>query len=151
MALIKWRPSLDVESEFDFDRFFDDSFFPAISKRMSGLIPAVDVYEKKDRIIVETPLTGIDPKKIDISIENNVLTIRGKSEKKSEVEEKNYYRKEVRYGSFYRSISLPAPVADSKAVASYQDGILKIEIPKAVGKVSKVKKIPVKIAKAKNK
>ena len=147
MALIKWRPLLDL----DFDHFFDDMSFPTNSQQSSNLIPAVDVYEKKNKVIVEMPLVGIDPKKVDISIDNNVLTVKGKMEKKSEVEEKNYYRKEIRSGNFYRSISLPKRVADNKAVASYQNGVLKIEIPTISIKERKVKKIPIKVTSNKNK
>ena len=69
--------------------------------------------------------------KVDISIENNVLCLKGESEKKSEVDDKNYYRKEIRRGSFYRSIALPAKVDSDKAVATNEGGMLKIVIPKA--------------------
>ena len=141
MTLVKWRPLLDL----DLDRFFDDLSFPKSSQQTANLIPAVDIYEKKNKVVVEMPLVGVDPKKVDISIENNILTVKGKTEKKSEVEEKNYYRKEIRSGSFYRSISLPKAVADNKAIANYQDGVLKIEIPKISAKGSKIKKIPIKI------
>ncbi len=93
--------------------------------------PAVDVYEEKDNIVVETPLAGIDPEKVNITVEDNVLRIEGQSEKKSEVDDKNYYRKEVRFGSFSRTIALPKTVNGDKAQASYDKGMLKIVIPKA--------------------
>lgn len=143
MAIIRWRPFWPFE---EFDRFFEE--FPRIwPEKVTGFVPSVDIYEEKGKIIVEAPITGIEPEKIDISIEDNVLTIKGKSEKKKEVEEKDYYRKEVRYGSFYRSVSLPAPVIKEKAEATYEDGLLKIAIPKTVEKVEAAKKIPVKIKK----
>jgi HSP20 family protein len=68
---------------------------------------------------------------VDISIENNVLCLKGESEKKSEIDEKNYYRKEIRRGSFYRSVSLPTKVDGDNAKAVNDGGILKISIPKA--------------------
>jgi len=108
-----------------------ESMLPAVRGNQFGFTPAVDMYEDKDNIIVETQLGGIDPEKVNISIENNILTIKGESEKKSEVEDKNYYRKEIRSGAFYRQIPLPTKVDGDKASAINEDGILKISIPKA--------------------
>jgi len=111
------------------DKMFDD-YMPARGG-FAGLVPAVDVYQDKDKVYVETQLAGIDPEKVDISIENDVLIIKGQNEKKSEVEDKNYYRKEIRRGSFYRSVPLPSHVLGEKASAEAVNGILKIAVPKA--------------------
>jgi len=108
-----------------------ESMLPAVRGQQFGFTPAVDMYEDKNNIVVETQLGGIDPDKVDVSIENNVLTIKGESEKKREVEDKNYYRKEIRRGAFYRSIPLPTKVDGDKAVAINEDGVLKITVPKA--------------------
>ena len=97
----------------------------------------------RDKVVVETSLPGVKPEDIDISIDNDVLTIKGKSEEKVEQEEKDYYRKEIRSGSFYRSVSLPAHVLGNKAVATCKNGLLKIEIPKAPEE--KGKKISIKV------
>lgn len=129
MSLIKWSPFLS-------DKYFDEmdkmvsEFLPS-SRSTSGFVPAVDVYEDKNSVIIETQLTGIDPEKVDVSIDNDILSIKGEGEKKTEIEEKNYYRKEIRRGSFYRSIPLPARVLGDKASAVAEGGILKISIPKA--------------------
>lgn len=128
MSLIKWTPFF---SEFDDMDKAMESMLPARLGNQFGFTPAVDMYEDRDNIIVETQLGGIDPDKVDISIENNVLSIKGESEKKSEVDDKNYYRKEIRRGSFYRSIPLPTKVDGTKASAVNEDGLLKISIPKA--------------------
>ena len=104
---------------------------PAVRGNQYGFTPALDMYEDKDNVVIETQLGGINPDKVDISIENNVLTIKGESEKKSEIDEKNYYRKEIRRGSFYRTVSMPTKVDGDKASAVNEDGILKITIPKA--------------------
>jgi HSP20 family protein len=117
---------------------------PAVRGNQFGFTPAIDMYEDKDNVIVETQLGGIDPEKVDISIENNVLTIKGESEKKSEVEDKNYYRKEIRRGSFYRSIPLPTKVDGDKASAESGEGILKITVPKAAEVKPKTIKIQAK-------
>ncbi len=137
MSLIKWAPFFpdfeDMEKEFN--------NLPAVRGNRFGFTPAVDMYEDKDNIIVETQLVGIDPEKVDISINNNTLCIKGESEKKSEVEEKNYYRKEIRQGAFYRSIPLPTRVDGDKAEAVNEDGILKITIPKITEQKAKSIKI----------
>lgn len=126
MAIVKWTPMDMVD---DMDRFLDSQWLPMVPQRIMN--PALDVYEDKDNVIVETPLVGIDPTKVNIEIEDNILKISGQSSHKSEVDDKSYYRKEVRYGSFYRAVSLPKAVTGDKANASYKDGILKITVPKA--------------------
>ncbi len=128
MSLIRWAPFFP---EFDDMEKMMGEMLPAVRGNQFGFTPAIDMYEDKDNVVVETQLGGIDPEKVDISIENNVLTIKGESEKKSEVEDKNYYRKEIRRGSFYRSIPLPTKVDGDKATAVNEDGLLKISVPKA--------------------
>ena len=138
MSLIKWTPFFP---EFeDMNKAFSD-MLPAVQGNQFGFTPAIDMYEEKNNIIVETQLAGLDPEKVDISIENNVLCLRGESEKKSEVEDKNYYRKEIRRGSFYRSIPLPTKVDGDKAQAINEGGVLKISIPK----ITEVKPKTIKI------
>jgi len=131
MSLIKWNPFLGEGYGLDDMDKLVNEFLPAVRGGQYGFTPALDMYEDKDNIIVETQLAGIDPEKVSISIENDVLCIKGESERQSEVEEKNYYRKEIRRGSFYRSVPLPAKVDGEKATAITEDGILKIMIPKA--------------------
>ncbi len=137
MALIKWTPFPFVDSFEEMDKLME---WPNTG---NSFTPAIDVYEDKDDVVVEAPLAGIDPEKVSIAIDNGVLTIKGESEKKSEVEEKNYYRKEVRTGSFYRAVSLPAKVDGDKAEATYEKGILKIRVPKAAEVTPKTIKVNV--------
>ena len=139
--LIKWTPFLEPFE--DMEKMFSD-FLPTLRGGKIGFVPAVDMYEDKNNVIVEAQLAGIDPEKVDIAIENDVLCIKGESEKKSEVEEKNYYRKEISQGSFYRSIPLPAHVIGEKASAEAIDGVLKISIPKAPETKPKTIKIKTK-------
>jgi HSP20 family protein len=120
------------------DKFFEDDIWSG-----ADFSPAMDVYQDKDNVIVETPLAGVDPEKVDISIENDVLTISGKTEEKKEVKKEDYYRKEVREGSFSRSVILPMSVKADMAEAESVKGMLKIVIPKA--EEVKPKKIAVKI------
>lgn len=141
MALIKWSPFLEPFDEMD--KMFTE-FMPAIRGGRDVFTPAIDIYEDKDKVVVETQLAGIDPDNVDITIENDVLCMKGEGEKKSEVEEKNYYRKEIRRGSFYRSVQLPTHVLGEKATASAEAGVLKISIPKATEVKSKKIKIVTK-------
>lgn len=140
MSLIKWTPFIDSFEEMD--KVFND-FLPTW-RGNEGLVPAIDMYEDKDNVIVEAQLSGIDPDKVSITIENNTLCLKGESEKKSEVDEKNYYRKEIRRGSFYRTIALPAHVKGDAASALAEGGVLKITIPKAE---SQTKQIQIKTTK----
>lgn len=142
--LIKWSPFLEPFE--DMDRAFE-SLLPSIKRNRESFMPAIDMYEDKDSVVVETELAGIEPENVTVSIENDILTIKGSAEKKSEVEDKNYYRKEIRRGSFYRSIPLPTHVIGDKASASATDGVLRISIPKAPESKPKNIKIETKIKK----
>lgn len=141
MSLIKWTPFF---SEFEDMEKAMESMLPTVRGNQFGFTPAVDMYEDKNNIVIETQLGGINPEKIDISIEDNVLSIKGESEKKSEIDEKNYYRKEIRRGSFYRTIPLPTKVNGDEASAVNEDGILRITIPKINEVKSKIIKIQTK-------
>lgn len=110
----------------------------------SGIVPPVDMYEHENMLIVETPLAGIDPANVEVTVDGDILTIKGSMERKTEVDEKDYYRKEVRSGSIFRQIPLPVRVLGEKASASYEQGLLKIEIPKADADPAKSIKIQVK-------
>lgn len=105
--------------------------------------PAINIRQTDNEIIVETPLPGIDPNKVEITIENDVLTIQGREEKQSEVEEQDYTRREWVTQSFHRSVALPVSVHSDKADAEYQDGVLMIIIPKR--EEAKAKKVSVKV------
>ena len=138
MPLVKWNPFMEP---FNFDKFFED--FKKGST--AGFSPAIDMYEKGNNVIIEAQLPGIDPEKVDISVENDVLTIQGKMEKKSEVEEDNYFRHEIHKGSFFRSVLLPAHVEGDKAQAEFEEGLLRVAIPKM--QKSGAKKIKVQMKK----
>lgn len=112
----------------------------ALAEMSKGFIPAVDVYEDGEHVIVETPLAGVDPKDVEVTVEGGVLTLRGKTEHRTEVDEQNYLYKEVRYGAFQRKVALPAAVIGEKAEAISQHGLLRITIPKAeVGEQKEIK------------
>ncbi|MBW1974910.1 MAG: Hsp20/alpha crystallin family protein [Deltaproteobacteria bacterium] len=137
---------LDVASPFDWiDRWFEEIGVPSVEgffERDRVWVPAFDVSETDDHIVVKADLPGIDVKDLDISITGNVLTVKG--EKKQEREEKgeSFHRVERSFGSFTRSITLPVDVDPNGVEAVYKDGVLKLTIPKT--EKSKRKKIEVK-------
>ncbi len=111
----------------------------------SAFIPATNVRQDKDNVLVEMDLPGMKEGDVEISVENDVLTVSGKREEKKEVKKEDYYRKEVRSGSFSRSVILPMTVKGDKAEAEMEGGVLKITLPKA--EEMKPKKIEVKMKK----
>lgn len=135
MSIIKWVPDSDP---MDLEKWF---FGEA---PMRAMAPAVDVYEKDGAVVVEAPIPGFDPEKVNIQFEDGVLMISGESEKRKEVDDKNYYRKEVRTGRFSRSVALPVAVDSERAEAEYHNGVLKITVPKMEEKKAKSIKINVK-------
>jgi len=134
-GIMRWSPGSSLQA---FERIFDRGLWEDFA-----FTPALDVYQDKDNVIVETPLPGVDPEKVDITIENDVLTISGNTADEQEIKREDYYRKEVRKGSFSRSVILPMSVKADMAEAHSEKGILKIVVPKA--EEAKPKKIAVKI------
>ena len=136
MSLIRWRPRSDLLNIRDeMNRLFD-SFFTELPERRRGLLegewaPSVDLAETDEEVVVTAELPGVKQDDVDISITDDILTIKGEKKEEKEVKEKNYHRVERSYGSFQRSISLPTNVQPDKAKASYKDGVLHVTIPKA--------------------
>jgi len=124
-----------------FDRFFGRTLAqlrPTLGLFGDGFrLPAMDVYDRKDHIVVKAEVPGIDKKNIKVRVEGNILSIRGETKKEREAKKKDYYCCERAYGSFYRTIPLPVAVEKEKVKASYKDGILTIELPKTKEATSK--------------
>jgi HSP20 family protein len=93
-------------------------------------MPAVDVSETKDSLIVKAEIPGMESKDIDISLSGDLLTIKGEKKQKTEEKKENYHRIETHYGAFSRTIRVPVPVNSEKIKASYDNGVLKITLPK---------------------
>jgi len=91
--------------------------------------PAVDIFEHDGDIVLKAELPGVDPKDVDIRVENNVLSLRGERKVESEVKREQYHRVERAYGSFSRSFTLPSVVDTEKIKADYTDGVLKVTLP----------------------
>jgi len=137
MAIIPWEPFRDL------DKFFEDEdFFPVIPIRR-GDFPAVDMSEDEKNVYVEMPVAGVKPSDVEIVVENEVLTVKGKTEEEKEEKKKNYWRKEIRKGEFERSVLLPSEVKADQAKAEFKNGMLKVILPKK--EVKKSKKVQVKV------
>ena len=144
-GLIPWRGRNEVERfRREIDRLFDDFFTgsPFRSFERGDWMPAVDMSENKEEIVVHAEIPGMDAKDIDISLNGRVLTMKGERKQEQEEKEKNYHRIERRYGSFTRSFELPADVDGNKVKAAYKDGVLTLNLPKT--KEQSVKKIKIK-------
>ncbi|MEK7623081.1 MAG: Hsp20/alpha crystallin family protein [Patescibacteria group bacterium] len=141
MSIVRWSPMWDPFEEMEAMM----NRLPVMSGAPKGFVPAMDVYETKDVVMVETPLAGVNPNDVKITVENGVLTVQGESKKEHELDEKNYYRKEVRSGSFFRQVALPASVKEGAVSAEFTDGMLKITCPKSAP--PEAKKIEVKVTK----
>ncbi len=105
---------------------------------------AVDVFEEKDQVTVKMSLPGINPNDLNLSVDDDLLSISGEREEEQEVDDKEYYSKEIRRGSFSRIVELPTAVDAAKAEASYSDGLLCIALPKLPTQERKGVKISVK-------
>jgi HSP20 family protein len=97
---------------------------------LTSWAPAVDIYETEHELVVKADLPDVDPKELDIRVENNLLTIRGERKFEKKVNDENYLRVERAYGSFSRSFSLANTVNSEAIKADYQDGVLTLTIPK---------------------
>ena len=146
MALVPWRPFEELTSfrrEMDrlWDRFFSER--PALEFLERGWEPSLDISETKGDLVVKAELPGIDPKDIDISLAGDTLTIKGEKKQEKEEKEENYHRIERSYGAFSRMVKLPMSVQNDKIKASYQNGVLKITLPKS--EEEKKKQIKIKV------
>jgi HSP20 family protein len=143
-ALTPWTGMTGLKKEMDrlFDRFLEPvwSEVPALGEWE----PKVDVAETKDAITVKAEVPGVEQKDISISLQDNVLTIKGEKEEEKEEKDKRYHRVERSYGAFTRAMRLPAAVDAGKAAASFKDGVITITLPKAPE--AKGTSIPVKAA-----
>jgi HSP20 family protein len=134
MDQIRWNPLKEMVSLRErMNRLFDDSLFRSERRNddaeLGVWLPAVDMFEKDDRLVIKAELPGMDKKDISLDLKNNVLTLSGIRQHENEVKEENFYRREMSYGKFVRSFSLPADSDAEKIKAEFQNGLLTIEIP----------------------
>jgi HSP20 family protein len=132
--LSRWDPFQDMLSLREaMNQLLEESFVRPAQGRSGqpGYVPALDLSETEDGYLVEAAVPGLKPEDLEITVENNVLTIRGETRNENEDKQRSYHRVERRYGSFQRTIALPSTVKTDAIQASLENGVLRLEIPKA--------------------
>ncbi|NPA26271.1 MAG: Hsp20/alpha crystallin family protein [Chloroflexi bacterium] len=152
MALARWDPFREMLSlERTLNRFLSefDALFGrplAVAERATlTLTPQVDLYETDDAIVVKAVMPGVKPEDVEITIAGDVLTLRGEIREEAEEEGATYYLKERVFGTFQRSIRLPAPVIADQAEAIFENGVLTLILPKV--EEARPKQIAIKVKK----
>lgn len=142
MNLIPRKAELDLRRQMGrlFEDFFGDGWWSPDRGTEWG--PVVDVAETPETVVVTAEVPGINPKEVEISVNENVLTLRGEKKDEKEEKGKNFHRIERSYGVFSRTITLPCPIDGTKTEAESKDGVLTITLPKQ--KAAMPKKIEVK-------
>ncbi len=133
-VLTRWEPFREFSTLQDrMNRLFRESFNEAgrdESLTTSSFAPAVDVYDDDHKVTLKIEVPGIDEKDIDVRVENNTLTVHGERKIEKEEKEENYRRVERQYGAFTRAFTLPTTVDTDNVAATYDKGVLKINLPK---------------------
>jgi HSP20 family protein len=122
-----------------FENFFENA--PRGLGTVSAWEPAIEVSDTKDALMVKAQVPGIPKDNIQVNVTDDAITLKGEMREEEKKEEKNYTRREFRYGAFSRTIALPTTVQADKATAQLKDGVLEITIPKS--EKAKVKEIPI--------
>jgi len=135
MAIIRWKP---------WGGLADDLLARAsLGREECRWVPAVDISEDEDNLYVEVEVPGMKKEDIKVSLEHNVLSLKGEKKQDKEIKEENYHRWERCYGSFSRAFELPIPVEAGKIKANYRNGVLHVQLPKA--EEVKPKEIPIEV------
>jgi HSP20 family protein len=133
-SLIRWDPTREMISLREaMDRLLGESFIRPWSKLgtfFGDETPALDMYETDDEVVVEAAVPGVKPEEIDVQVTGNVLTIKGERKEEKKEEKASYISQERRFGSFSRSVTLPADVDMDEAEAEFEHGVLTLTLPK---------------------
>ena len=130
--LIRWEPAREMMTLREaMDHLFDDAFTRPLSLRDGWSVPAIDMYQTDDEIVVKASLPGVKADEVQINISGEVLTLKGETKHEEEKKDKAWHIREQRWGAFERSVVLPTDVVADKAKADFENGILTITLPKA--------------------
>jgi HSP20 family protein len=141
-TLTRWEPFAELgELRSRLDRMFD-----SFDSGQRGWTPAIDVVRSDNKLVVRADIPGIKPDEVKIEVEDDILTVSGAHEEKKEEKDKQYLRRERRYGSFSRSMALPPGVDAEKIKASTHDGVVEVTIP--LPKEPETKKVEIKASAA---
>ena len=131
-VLTRWDPFRELNVLQDrMSRLFQD-FAPRGEQDLTtgNFVPPVDIYEDEHSVTLKVEVPGLDPKDVDVQVENHTLTIKGERKFEKEEKEENFHRIERRYGSFIRSFALPTTVDTDSVKADYENGVLKVQLAK---------------------
>jgi HSP20 family protein len=136
MSIIRWDPFGEVGTlRRSMDRLIDEFFTqrPGTARELAelGWEPAVEMFETDNDVVVKAALPNVDPKSVDVTVTSDAITLKGETKHEEERKDRNYYRREMRYGSFARTLPLATEVKSAEAKATYRDGVLEVRIPKA--------------------
>ena len=145
-TLTRWEPFRELSTMRNvMDRFFDEPFFDAPhmwGRQGEGFSAPLDIIEEQDHYLVKASVPGIDPNDVEITLTDNVLTLKGETKSEGETNEKNYHVRERRWGNFSRTVTLPMGVDSEKVEATHENGVLTLRLPKTES--AKPKRITVK-------
>lgn len=131
MAITRWDPYREVVAlQNRVNSLFRDMNGDNDPLTTASFVPAVDIYEDTDKVVLKLEVPGIDQKDLDVRVENHTLTVKGERKFEAEEKEKNFHRIERSYGSFFRAFSLPSTVETDHVQANYNAGVLKLELKK---------------------
>ena len=147
MAIVRWDPfDALLGAQEDMNRMFRRGWLRGPGGELAeagAWSPAVDIYETEESLVVEAELPGVDPKDIDVSVDEGVLSLKGERKLEKVVKEENYHRVERAYGLFQRSVRLPSDVDADAIKANYDSGVLKVSVPKVEPR--KPKSVPIEV------
>jgi HSP20 family protein len=130
--LTRWEPVREMMTLREaMDRLFDDAFTRPLGTNGGSTVPAIDLYQTDNEVVLKAALPGLKADDVQITVTNDVLTLRGEFKWEDRHEDATYHIREQHYGSFERSIALPVDVQTNKAQADFQNGVLTITLPKA--------------------
>ena len=132
-SIIRWEPAREMMTLREaMDRLFDDALTRPLRLSINAWsVPAVDMYQTDNEVVVKAALPGIKADEVQINITGELLSLKGEVKQENETKEKAYHIREQRWGTFERSIALPTQVVADKAKAEFENGILTITLPKA--------------------
>jgi len=131
MAITRWDPFREVVSlQNRVNSLFRNMNEEDLPLTTASFVPAVDIYEDTDKLVLKLEVPGIDEKDLDVRVEDNTLTVKGERKFEAEEKEQNFHRIERSYGSFFRAFTLPSTVETDKVQANYNAGVLKLELKK---------------------
>src|SRR5271165_426650 len=131
MTITRWDPFREVAIlQNRVNSLFRDMNGENDPLTAASFVPAVDIYEDPQKVVLKLEVPGIEEKDLDVRVENHTLTVKGERKFDKEEKEQNFHRIERRYGSFYRAFTLPSTVNAENIAASYNAGVLKLELAK---------------------